>query len=87
MSCTHGNRYIRLDMCQDHGVYSKEIPVMTCNDYKIDENIFSFGLCGNSKYEPVYSETAPPPAKQEWIKMVTCVISAVRYCSKNGDLE
>lgn len=63
LSCTHGNRYIRLDMCQDHGVYSKEIPVMTCNDYKIDENIFSFGLCGNSEYEPVYSETAPPPAE------------------------
>ena len=63
LSCTHGNRYIRLDMCQDHGVYSQGIPVMTCNDYKIDENIFSFGLCGNSEYEPVYSETAPPPAE------------------------
>ena len=63
LSCTHGNRYIRLDMCQDHGVYSQGIPVMTCNDYKIDDNIFSFGLCGNSQYDPVYSETAPPPAE------------------------
>ncbi|MDE7477108.1 MAG: DUF4280 domain-containing protein, partial [Lachnospiraceae bacterium] len=63
LSCTHGNKCSRLDMCRDHGIYSQGNAVMTCNDYITDENIFNFGLCGNSEYQPMYSETAPPPAK------------------------
>lgn len=65
LTCTHGNKETRLDALEDHGVYFRNNPVMTCTDCKLEKNIFSFGACGNAKYQPVYSETAPPPAEEE----------------------
>lgn len=59
--CTHGNKYTLLDICKDHGVYYQNQPILTCNDYKPEENIFSFGACGNNRFEPVYSNEAPHP--------------------------
>ncbi len=63
--CTHGNKYVRLDMPEDYGIYSGGHPVMSCKDNKFGENISSFGACGNSKYEPVYSDEVPPPSETE----------------------
>ena len=65
LTCTHGNKETRLDALEDHGVYFRNQPVMTCKDCKLEKNIFSFGACGNAKYQSVYSETAPPPAEEE----------------------
>ncbi|MDE5696398.1 MAG: DUF4280 domain-containing protein [Lachnospiraceae bacterium] len=65
LTCTHGNKETRLDALEDHGVYFRNQPVMTCKDCKLEENIFSFGACGNSKYQPVYSDMAPQPADKE----------------------
>lgn len=59
--CTHGNKYTLLDICKDHGVYYQNQPILTCNDYIPEENIFSFGACGNIRFEPVYSNEAPHP--------------------------
>ncbi len=59
--CTHGNYPICLDMYEDHGVYDRNTPVMSCADCKTGQNIYSFGACGNEKYEPVYSDMLPPP--------------------------
>lgn len=61
ITCTHGNKTICLDTYKDHGVYDHEIPVMTCSDCKQGQNIYSFGACGNDKFEPVYSEQLPAP--------------------------
>ena len=61
ITCTHGNKTICLDAYKDHGVYDHKIPVMTCSDCKQGQNIYSFGACGNDKFEPVYSEQLPPP--------------------------
>ncbi len=60
LSCTHGNRNIRLDACKSHGVYRKGNPVMTCKDCKVGENIYDFGACGNGKFEPVYYDNIAP---------------------------
>ena len=65
LTCTHGNKETRLDALEDHGVYFRNQPVMTCKDCKLEENIFSFGACGNAKYQPVYSDMAPQPADKE----------------------
>jgi len=65
LTCTHGNKETRLDALEDHGVYFRNQPVMTCKDCKLEENIFSFGACGNAKYQPVYSDVAPQPADKE----------------------
>ena len=59
--CTHGNHPIYLDIYEDHGVYDKNTPVMSCADCKTGQNIYSFGACGNDKFEPVYSDMIPPP--------------------------
>ena len=63
LTCTHGNKETRLDALKDHGVYFRNQPVMTCKDCELEKNIFSFGACGNEKFEPLYSEEAPHPAQ------------------------
>lgn len=61
--CTHGSKPTKLDECTGHGVSVNGNEVMTCNSNTVDENIFSFGACGNGLYEPLYSEEAPYPAE------------------------
>ena len=66
LKCTHSsdNAYIKLDTLEDFGVYSHKHSVMTCTDCKASENIFNFGLCGNSVYTPVYTKDLPRPTKK-----------------------
>lgn len=64
LSCTHGNKYIQLDMARDHGIYDGEDALMVCGDCILHENIYDFGACGNGKFEPVYSKDAPPPGRK-----------------------
>jgi len=64
LSCTHGNKYIRLDMARDHGIYDGEDALMVCGDCILNENIYDVGACGNGKFEPTYSKDAPPPSRK-----------------------
>lgn len=65
LKCTHSsdNTYIKLDTLEDFGVYSHKHPVVTCTDCKKSENIFNFGLCGNSSHNPVYNKELPCPTE------------------------
>ena len=65
LKCTHSsdNAYIKLDTLEDFGVYSHKHSVMTCTDCKASENIFNFGLCGNSVYNPIYDKDLPSPTE------------------------
>ncbi len=60
LQCTHGNRYTYLDICKDYGIYYSSEAVMTCQDDKINENVYNFALCGNKHYEPTYSKDVMP---------------------------
>ncbi len=74
LKCTHSsdNAYIKLDTLEDFGVYSHKHSVMTCTDCKASENIFNFGLCGNSVYNPVYGKDLPSPTETGEDKKGNC---------------
>ena len=74
LKCTHSSddTYIKLDTLEDFGVYSHKHSVMTCTDCKASENIFNFGLCGNSVYNPVYGKDLPSPTETGEDKKGNC---------------
>ena len=46
ISCSLGKRYIKLDLCEDHGIIAtNQRPLMTCEDCNVYKNISSFDIC------------------------------------------
>ncbi len=49
MRCLYGSHMRYLDMLETHGVYLGDKALIHANDCKVDENIFSFGICSCPK--------------------------------------
>jgi len=47
LRCLHGSHMRYLDMKETHGVYHLDKPLIHSKDKKVDENIFSFGICSS----------------------------------------
>ena len=60
--CDKGSKKVELDTYEDHGIFAANgKPLMTCNDCKVNQNIYSFGTC---KCGNIYNEDLPHPSEE-----------------------